>query len=326
VVSCGRSLRFGCHGAECVIVPRKYPASRLGESGAGLRIGGTGLIAPSVVKRHILQHRDLPSLPEVAVRVLEIVDNPRASASELSRAISLDPALTARVLRLANSALYGFTRRIGSTVQAVTVLGFSQVRSVVLTISILDIFSRQGRERIIPHRRIWEHSLACAVAARLLASRARLCPPEEAFVTGLLHDLGKIVLAAALPGEYQQALIRATAEQRRLVDAEMVVLNVSHAEVGRWVAEKWQLPQLLCEAIASHHRWQEELSGLARCLYAANVLVSTSQFGWTGNGRPVPLLDDVRQALSLDERATAALSTELAGQYAAAKQLLALPV
>ena len=283
------------------------------------------MIAPSVVKRHILQHRDLPSLPEVAVRVLEIVDNPRASASELSRAISLDPALTARVMRLANSDLYGFTRRIGSTVQAVTVLGFSQVRSVVLTISILDIFSRQGRERNHPHRQIWEHSLACAVAARLLASRARLCPPEEAFVTGLLHDLGKIVLAAALPAMpagVDPGYCRTAAPGRCRDGGAQRQPRRGGAVGGGEVAAS---PVAL--------RGDRQPPPLAGGAIGAGPLPLRRerpgqhlQFGWTGNGRPVPLLDDVRQALSLDERATAALSTELAGQYAAAKQLLALPV
>ena len=115
------------------------------------------------VRQRVMQLRDLPSLPEVAARVLQVVDDPRSSAADLGRAISLDPALTARLLRLANSALYGYAGRIGTAVQAVTILGFTQVRGLVLTMSILDVFLKAKGKQVIPYQGFWQHCIALSL-------------------------------------------------------------------------------------------------------------------------------------------------------------------
>lgn len=278
----------------------------------------------NTVKQHVMQLRDLPSLPEVAARVLQVVDNPRSSAADLGRAISLDPALTARLLRLANSALYGYAGRIGTAVQAVTLLGFAQVRSLVLTVSILDVFLRSREKQVIPHREFWQHCIACAVAARTLARAKRICPPEEAFVAGLLHDLGKIVLATVIPDPYREVVARAEAEGCLLAAAEQGTLGLTHAVVGGWATAKWQLPASLVGAVERHHEWVTDAPapGLARCVFLANQVVGGDEFGWSGNGQRAELNGDLLAAVGIDPLELETLPEEMSGDYTAACQLL----
>ncbi|HHX38846.1 MAG TPA: HDOD domain-containing protein [Armatimonadetes bacterium] len=276
------------------------------------------------VKQHVMELRGLPSLPEVVARVLQVVDNPRSSAADFGRAISLDPALTARILRLANSAFYGYTGRIGTAVQAVTILGFAQVRSLVLTVSVLDLFWHSGKKPALPHYDYWRHCIACAVAARALARRTRICPPEEAFVAGLLHDLGKMVLAMVIPEAYHQVVLQAEAEGRVLVEVEQECLGLTHPMVGGWVTEKWRLPVALNQAVERHHEWMAEMpgAGLARCVFLANRVVGGREFGWSGNGQPLELDARLPAAIGIDPAEVAAIPGEIAEDYQSACQLL----
>jgi len=276
------------------------------------------------VKQHVMELRDLPSLPEVVARVLQVVDNPRSSAADFGRAISLDPALTARILRLANSAFYGYTGRIGTAVQAVTILGFAQVRSLVLTVSILDLFWHSGKRPALPHYDFWRHCIACAVAARALARRTRICPPEEAFVAGLLHDLGKMVLATVIPDEYHQVVKQAEAEGRVLVEVEQECLSLTHPMVGGWAAEKWRLPMALNQAVERHHEWVADApaAGLARCVFFANRVVGSGEFGWSGNGQPLEIDTRLLAGTGIDPADLDAIPREIAEDYQSACQLL----
>ncbi len=193
---------------------------------------------------------DLPSVPAIAATVIALVEDPNASADDLRAVIERDPALAARILKVANSSLFGFSRRIETLRHAIALLGFRTVKNLVLGASMKEVFKRFG----LTERLLWEHATrAGAVAARLTDHASIDVDREEAFTLGLLHDLGKIALNNAAPEEYSRVVARVYNEGVTFVVAERDVFGFDHAELGALVAEKWKLPPRLETAIRLHH-------------------------------------------------------------------------
>jgi len=213
---------------------------------------------------------ELPTLPHVVSQVLEKTRHPNSNLDEIVELISTDQALVSTYLRLVNSAFYGFNRRIGTLKQAITLLGFRSVRNVVVNAGVVGIFRRRTLNGHI-RRRLWNHSVSCAVAARLLAEHEGYPAREEAFTAGLLHDIGKVVLDQYAPKESVAVMERvdAGAEAR---EAEREVLGVDHARIGAWMAERWHLPRALCAVIEHHHDPEraEDGADLVRIVATAN--------------------------------------------------------
>jgi putative nucleotidyltransferase with HDIG domain len=223
----------------------------------------------------------LPTLPRVASRLLESLANPDAATSEeIGEVIALDPSLTARTLRLANSDFYGFPRKVGTVDLAVVVLGADTIRDLVLGASVFQTLDPTWRSLT----GLWSHSLACGVAARAMADRCRYRLAAGAFAAGMLHDIGKVALRQAYPDRYEAVMALVRAEGISMMEAERGVLGSDHAEVGGWLAERWGLPGDLVEAIACHHRPE-----LARLNPELTSLVHIADWlaGRTGNSWPV---------------------------------------
>lgn len=195
---------------------------------------------------------DLVTLPEVALRVNQMVDDPRTSADAIGRAIAQDAALTARVLRAANSPLFGMSRQIDSIGRAVTVLGARQVRDLALGLSAARAFEGIPNE-LVSMSTFWDHSLMCAVAARLLAAQAGR--GEAVFIAGLLHDIGRLVLFRRAPVESRQAVLMSIDEpgDPALHLCERAIIGTDHAEIGAALARQWRLPAMLRECLEFHH-------------------------------------------------------------------------
>ncbi|MFN8177440.1 MAG: HDOD domain-containing protein [bacterium] len=194
---------------------------------------------------------ELPTLPHVVSQILEKTRNQSTRLDELVDIISTDQVLVSTFLKLVNSAFYGFSRRITTLKQAITLLGFRSVRNVVVNAGVVGIF----RKRTFSNRyrlRLWDHSVSCAVCARVLAERSGYLAREEAFTGGLLHDIGKIVIDQYAPRQSRAIMARVDAgEEARLVEAE--VLGADHMKIGVWIADRWHLPKALCAAIECHH-------------------------------------------------------------------------
>jgi len=193
------------------------------------------------------------TLPTVITQLISLIDNPKTSARNVAQLISTDQALTAKILKLANSAFYGFPREIATVDLAVVVLGFETVKNLGLTVSVLERFSGQGDNSQFDRQKFWEHSIACGVAAKLLAGRLTYRVAGEAFAAGILHDIGKLILSQYFPTEFDEILQVMREEDLYIGKAEEKVLGVTHAEVGSWLAERWNLPRSLEETIAFHH-------------------------------------------------------------------------
>lgn len=243
----------------------------------------------------------LPTLPTVVAKMIELVDNPKTTAATLGKLISSDQVLTAKILKLANSAFYAFPRRIGTVHLAVVVLGFEIVKDLALSVSVIDQFSKGDEEETFDVMRFWEHSIGSGVASRMLAARYGYRVSGEAFTAGLLHDIGKLVLREYLKSEFREVMERVRAEGCSFLEAEQEVLGVTHAEIGGWLVEKWSLPTHLVEAIRTHHQPAEALKNpeLAGLTHAADILCRVAGIGSGGDDRVPPMDPQVREILGI---------------------------
>ncbi len=206
---------------------------------------------------------DLPTLPHVATKVMELLSGDDSSASDLDRVISRDQALTARVLKLANSALFGRRGMISTLTRAIVLLGFKTVQSLVIAASTETLYRATSSR--FKDKLLWEHAVAAALAAGFVARECRYASVEEAFTAGLLHDIGKVVLDQNLPEPYQEVVELVYNDEVTFLEAEHKILGFDHAEVGALVVKKWNLPAPLEEAVRLHHRPMQSLLDPALC-------------------------------------------------------------
>ncbi len=210
------------------------------------------MMTPEQIKEKIKSIIQLPALPAVAMEVVELVDNPKTSASKLGKVISSDQALTAKVLKIANSPFYGFPKKISTIDFAIIVLGFDALKEIVISISLMSSLQKKS-DRHFDARLFWDHSITTGVVARKLARDLGYRISGEVFVGGLLHDMGISVLHRYFTNEFQRAIDITRETDLTMLEAEESVLGVTHADVGGWLAERWNLPDHLIEAIACHH-------------------------------------------------------------------------
>ncbi|HEY3293976.1 MAG TPA: HDOD domain-containing protein [bacterium] len=206
------------------------------------------------VKDQILAAGDLPTLPLIALQVSRLASNPLTGMSEIVRIIRNDPALTAKILRVANSAFYGMPRRIESLNMALVVLGMRELNNLVTCITVLKTFPPVPGSQHFDRRAFWEHSAGCGEIARVIATRLHLRLHGVEFTAGLLHDVGKIVFEQHLHNDFMAAVNLAAEEHLSSVEAEGRKMGVDHAEIGSWLAEVWCLPPSIVEAIRYHHQ------------------------------------------------------------------------
>jgi putative nucleotidyltransferase with HDIG domain len=242
--------------------------------------------------RAVIRHiSNLPTLPIIASQVMELLRNPRTPVRELARVISSDQSLTTAVLKLVNSAYYGFPRQISTVKHALVILGFNEIRNIAFTISILRSFPRGKKSPFFDYQAFWRHCLGCAVTAKMLAKFFRYRISGKVFVAGLVHDIGKILLSGYAKDLFEQVIQEVTAHKISLYQAEKNVLGVTHAEIGSWLAYQWNFPQEIEEVIKFHHLPSKSKINPPLCsvIHLSDVLVRMKSIGWGGDEKIPPL-------------------------------------
>lgn len=212
----------------------------------------------------------LPVLPAAAFRVMQVAQDPNASASDLALVVSTEPGLSARILRVANSPAYRRSRQVTSVREALVVLGFVQARNIAVTTAIATAYAPDSLNALFRIDRFWRHSIAVAFQASELAAQSRRMDVPTAFTAGILHDMGRLAMFHADPAAVDQAVVDCMRYDQPLHEVERDTLGYDHAEVGGLLAERWNLPPEVRDAIARHHGDAGPELNLASAIAAAD--------------------------------------------------------
>jgi putative nucleotidyltransferase with HDIG domain len=197
---------------------------------------------------------NLPTLPVIVQQIQKLIDNPKSNMSQIATVITRDQAIAARVVRLVNSAFYGFSNKISSIQQAIMLLGLNTVKNLVIGVSVVKTFEGIPGSTVFDRQNFWLHSFGCATCARLMAKSMNQQEPEDFFMAGLLHDIGILILDQFFHAEFVDIVQQVLKTKGELVLVESEVIGIDHCEVGAFIAEKWRIPEFLKTAIGHHHR------------------------------------------------------------------------
>ncbi|HHV38148.1 MAG TPA: HDOD domain-containing protein [Tepidimicrobium sp.] len=205
------------------------------------------------LKHIIAKVKDMPILPSRLNRIIAITEDPDSTVGDLEKEILLDQSLTSKILRLANSAHYGYPRKINTISQATILLGFQTIKSMALASAVNKMMSRELRGYALGESDLWTQSQTCAIISRYIAKDVGFDNPEEAYIGGLLRDIGKTILNYYVEKEYNAISNRVKFGKMSFLKAEEEILGFNHAQIGEKIAEKWNFPEELVEAIGLHH-------------------------------------------------------------------------
>ena len=257
---------------------------------------------------HLLEKlNDIPTLPIVATKVTELINDPNSSSADIAEVLKKDQVLTAKVLKLINSPYYGIPGEVTDVRRALAYLGFNTLAQLILSVSIISMFPEKKTGRFSMYD-FWRHALATAVASDSIGKKVKHPRPEECFTCGLLHDIGKIVLHQIAPDEFLQVIQIAEKEQITFAEAEQKLSVPPHGYLGEFIANKWRLPLVIRMSIRYHHydvanmdTILQSMKPAIQIVSLANQLVVKEKIGYSGNASPGLITANLLEPLNLTE-------------------------
>ena len=220
--------------------------------------------------------KDIPTLPTIVLELNKLLRDPDTSIQTVCDTIEKDQAITLKILKLVNSAFYGFKSKISDLRNAVALLGYNAVRNAIVSLSVINSFPKRVTLMDFDISQFWKHSLAVAVSSKNIAQLSKKESPDNCFVGGLLHDTGKVIMAQYFPELFEVVWSTLQNNEISFYESEQKTLPIDHTKVGAHLANKWQLPQGLVDAIRWHHEFQPEIksANFVRNIYLANFIVN----------------------------------------------------
>ncbi len=280
---------------------------------------------PIELQDKIKRIANLPTLPQVACLIMEYINNPHSSTSDIASIVSQDVSLTAKILRLSNSAFYGMPRTIANINEAIVILGFKVIYTMVLSLTVFDMFPHDKHSAQFNRKKFWKHCLLCALLSKLIAEKLSIrgINPEEAFCAGLLHDIGKIVMEQYLHDDLHRAIDYGNKSEKSFYQSESELLGYTHQDIAEWLTSQWNLPELLRAPIIYHHcpekatannpSLKSSFSGIHTCICHISDYESYDKkiTGTQSTITPPLLKPESLSAIGLSERQLASIHEQL---------------
>jgi HD-like signal output (HDOD) protein len=275
-----------------------------------------------IVANAIREISHIATLPEITVKVVELVEDPKSTAQDLHKVISSDPALCSRILKVVNSSFYGLPGQIGSINRAIVMLGLNAVKNIAIAASLAKLFRGGDLTATFSARELWTHSNITAAGAKMVANTLRLGLADEAFLAGLIHDIGLMVEMQADRNKLIEVLRRVGADSKGvpandLVAAENAVFEANHQEFGAGLCEKWKFPKSFAMVTGFHHRPMEvpsENRTLTALIYVADRLAADTGMGFRQDLLNTTVDPEVMDFLKLSPEKLSEVRTQLASQ------------
>ena len=236
--------------------------------------------------------QNLPTLPDVVMEILRLCDDPDSNTRDIAVLIEKDPVLTTKLLKLVNSSYFGLSKELYSVNQALVLIGYNNMKNMVLSTSMLQVFKQETQVGSFSRRALWKHSIGVGIVARFLSKRYKVGNPEQAFVAGLIHDVGKVIVDWFFHDQFVEVIKLVDQESCWIRDAEEQVMEVTHEEVGSYLATRWNLPDMFRETIAYHHEPSraQEYQSLAAVVQVSDSIIRQLKVGYGGDST-VPVMD-----------------------------------
>lgn len=257
-----------------------------------------------LINNIIKEIEEFPTLPTIYSTLSDVMANPRSTATDVANVIAQDQASATKVLKTANSSLYGFRGRITSISQAVVYIGFEEVKNLCIALSIMDMFDMKQLSKVLSPVDLWKHSIAVGVISRYIARTLGFSNLEEYFVSGIVHDIGKLLFMKAIPDVYTKVLEYALENNVSLREVEKETIGMTHTLAGKLLAERWRLPKPIQDVISNQYTGIKEgkSDNLVATVHLANVVASMLELGKTGDEVIPAINNKVYEVLKLQPR------------------------
>ncbi|MEX2673009.1 MAG: HDOD domain-containing protein [Phycisphaeraceae bacterium] len=277
-----------------------------------------------IVTQAVREISHIATLPEITIKIIEIVEDPDSTAHDLHMIIANDPALCARVLKVVNSAFYGLPGQIGSINRAIVLLGLNAVKNIAIAASLARLFRGGRLSPSFSAKDLWAHSIAVAATTKLLAEKAELRLTDEAFLAGLMHDIGIMVEMQTVRPKLVEVIEDAGGEP--FLQAEQRLIGATHQDFGRGLCESWKFPRSFACVTGYHHHplvLDREMRTLTTLVHIGDILAARSKIGFAGTVASTEIASDVLDDAKLADKDIQKVMEQIPEAYTVADQLLA---